>query len=250
MNFPAKRCVILDWDGTCMSREQVALIHIVDRQTLPAKAMRDVEDIWEVYGEPAINGTISPIQEEAWMVATVNLYIRYKLRLHKAYEVLNGVRLKPGFKRFLHEMKKRGIPVGICSFGIKQWIWYVLYKEGIAHLVSDIFATDLVTWDARPEADPIKRHDFTSMVTPSNKGCWSELFARKYGVPKEKMLAVGDSLGDKHLGCLKENRLCLIRHGIEIERHDLTEHFGWIMASKSFSPVMDWMLNIVKIDEE
>lgn len=250
MKIPAKYCVILDFDGTCIPREQVALIHIVDRNALPPAALQDVKTLWETWGERAIAGRINPLEEKAWMVQTIDLYIRYGMRLVDAYRALDVVRLKRGFRTFLLEMRRRGIPVGICSFGIKQFIWYVLYKEGVHHLVSDIFATDLVTWNANEDAEPIKKLDFDSMVTPSDKGCWSELFARKYGVPNERMLAVGDSLGDKRLGYLKENRLCLVKDISEVETYGLEEHFGYISPSEFFTPVLKWMRLVKHIDKE
>jgi len=250
VKIPAKRGVILDFDGTCISREQVALIYVVDRNAMPDEAREDLNTVWNIYGEKAINGLMSPLEEEAWMVQTVEMYARYRMRLIDIYRSLDSVRLKPCFKQFLREMKKRGIPVAICSYSIRQFIWYVLYKEGVHHLVDDIFATDVVTWDATETAEPISRLDFDSVVTPSNKGRWSETFARKFGVPNRKILAVGDSSGDRNLGCLKENRLCLVEDEVEIERFGLDRHFGHITASKSFSPVLDWMLNVKKIDEE
>lgn len=238
----AEHCVVLDFDGTCIPRDHVALIPIVDRGALPEEAMPDLERIWSIYGEKAVNGTISQVEARAWIVQTVDLYIRYGLRLEQAYEALKDVRLKKGFKSFLTNMHRLGVPVAINSFSIKQFIWYVLWKEGVAHLVSDIFAADVLTWNLSEGAGPIKDFDMKSIVVPHFKGCFSELFAWKYGVPDEGIIGVGDSLGDALLGVRKHNRICLIEKESEIATYGLDEHFGEILVTKSFKPAHDAVL--------
>lgn len=242
----ADNCVVLDFDGTCIPRNEIALIPIVDRNALPKEASSDLEKVWSIYGEKAVNGTISQVEARAWIVQTVDLYIRYGLKLEDAYRALEHVRLKRGFKKFLKDMHRMGVPVAINSFGIKQFIWYVLQKENIAHLVSDIFATDLITWNISKNAKPITDFDMKSMVVPHFKGCFSELFAWKYGVPDDGIIAIGDSLGDALLGVRKENRICLIEKESEIEEFDLSAHFGEILVTKSFVPAHEVVLKRIR----
>lgn len=246
MKLPAKNCAVLDFDGTCIPRAFIALIPIVDRNALPEEASEDLAKVWEIYGDKAVNGTISQVEARAWIVQTVDLYIRYGLKLEDAYRALDHVRLKPGFKKFLRDMHRLGVPVAINSFGIKQFIWYVLQKEGVGHLVSDIFATDVVTWNISKNAKPISDFDLKSMVVPHFKGCFSEIFAWKYGVPDEGIIAVGDSLGDALLGVKKVNRICLIEKESEIEKYGLDEHFGEILITKSFVPAHEAVLRRLK----
>lgn len=246
MKLPARHCVVLDFDGTCIPREVVALIPVVDRKALPETAREDLERIWATYGTRALDGSISQIEAFAWIVQTVELYARHRVTLAETYRALDGIRLKRGFKRFLADMHRRSVPVAIISFGIKQFIWYVLEKENVAHLVSDIFATDLVTWDISLDANPITELDMKSVVVPHLKGDFSKRFASRYGVPDDGIIAVGDSPGDALLGSLKENRICLIEKASELRKQNLVRNFGEILVTKSFVPAHKAVLRCIK----
>lgn len=243
MKLPAEWGVVLDFDGTCIPREHVALIPLVDKAVLPPEALSELTESRPFFEKKAVEGTISSGLARAWIIETIDLYAKEGVRLHDCYRALDGVRLKTGLKRFLADMHRRGVPVAIVSYGIKQFIWYVLAKEGALHLVSDIYAGELRTWDCGPDAAPIKDVDFETIVVPSFKGCMSERFARKYGVPLDRLLAIGDSRGDRLLGHLRKNRLALLGSEAEIARFGLRRDFGKLIVTRSFAPAHDWVLS-------
>lgn len=231
--------VALDFDGTLIFLHQ-ALVMLLDTKGLTPEGTEVMRVLREKFLPKFHSGTITPADERAWLEGSVRTYIRFGLDMRRIRETLAGVRLKPGVLECLRRLSETGVPVGIVSYGCRQFIELVLRSNRARRYVDRIYAMDLsFAGDGRLIGfNPI------TTVTPTSKGIWSRHFAREFGIPKKNLLAVGDTHGDRFLGSLKKNRLGIVI-GADSPRK-LREVMGEIRDGADFGPATEWLFERIE----
>ncbi len=237
-----KWAVVFDFDGTMIPKSYGSLYDVIDSSggVTPECHQKAVE-MRKYYLALAHTGKLTKNHQVKWLVDSLNLYVKSGLTIFKIREILSGVQLRPGMKDCLLQLHARGVPVAVISYGVFQFIEEVLLHHDLKYLIGKIYSADL-KMNGRGRIIGFSKETF---IFPFNKGVASREFAGLHGVPLENILAVGDSPnGDKELGYLKENRLCIARNQKEKQR--LLSIAGRVLVTEHFDPVTDWLLR--KID--
>lgn len=227
--------VVLDCDGTLFRREIRSLISVFDRLTLPPKAKRETDRLRQYYLPLAMEGRLTPEETLEWLRLTLEIYVRHRVTMKHVHEAMRTVRFRPGVRKCLRLLKKANIPVAIISYGVEPLIREAVALNGAADLVQEIYAAQ-VSLNRRGR---FMAHHPDSYVIPENKGLWSRRFAERYGIGHSRLLAVGDSAGDRKLGTLRRNRLGIAENAREADR--IRRYMGRVVVTDDFSPVIDWI---------
>jgi phosphoserine phosphatase len=230
--------IVFDCDGTLFPQRIGSLMKLVDDRALPEEAKHASSEIRDFYLPHALDGTLSAQQERDWLVETVRLYIECRLSKLQLRQALNDARFRPGTAKGLRELHRAGVKMAVISYGVSPLIREALDINGVSELFASVCAADMIC----DEAGRFTGYDPHTFVLPDDKGEWSRLFALAHNIPDDRMLAVGDSGGDRKLGILKRNRL-----GVT-ERKDgavkLREIMGdVVMVNRSFTPAIRWLKN-------
>lgn len=240
MNNP-NWAVVFDFDGTLISPSYGSLYDVVDSsREMTAECHKKAEEMRKHYLARAAKGRLTKRDQESWLVDSIALYIESGLTLQKIGKILSGVRLRPGVRECLLELRQRQIPVAVVSYGIYQFIDVVLKVNGARNLVQEIYSTKLVS-DGSGLVTGFSKNTF---VFPFNKGEFSRNFADRNWIRYDKILAVGDSpSGDRLLGYLKRNRLGIAENSAKKER--LLAVMGSAVVTEDFRPATEWILEKV-----
>lgn len=228
--------VILDVDGT-VTRKHEALFAIVSRG-LPQKSLEKLRQMHLQYGSGAKDGSLTKDEERTWLYDSMQVFIDAGLTVQAVKAALAGFTFRPGFRECLEWLRYKNIPTGFDSYGIRSFIKIAMEAAGISYgeLIWTIYAA---RFDIDLKSGRYVGIDPASFVLPSDKGRWSENFADWMRVPHSRILAVGDSGGDRLLGHLKENRLGLAHD--EAEAAIIAPHFGHVIVTDTFYPAFDWL---------
>lgn len=238
-----KWAVVLDFDGTLIPKSYGSLYDVIDSNGGVTPECREkAVKMRSHYLALMHAGKLSPKHQEKWLTDSLDLYIKSGLSISKMREILSRVELRPGVRDCFLQLKARGIPVAVISYGVYQFIEEVLRRHDLMHLVDKIYSAHLKI-NSRGRVVGFRKETF---IFSFNKGNCSKEFADKHGVPHENILAVGDSSGDRELGYLRAHRLG-IAESIE-EKERLLSIAGRVLVTKDFDPAADWLLH--KIDSE
>jgi phosphoglycolate phosphatase-like HAD superfamily hydrolase len=228
--------VVLDFDGTLIPIKKPVMV-AVDTQATPLSARPELDAMRELYSHRLHGGLLTPKEERSWFLRTLDIYAKHRLHMKEVRRALSDIRLKPGVKKTLLQLREINVPVAIVSYSVRQFVEIVLRNNRALHLVDKIYAAVLIidaadgrTCDYRP----------STVVLPTLKGVWSRNFAYRHDVPKGNILAVGDTYGDRFLGSRKCNRLGLVT-GADSYAH-LHQHMGKIIVNPhGFHEAGDWL---------
>ena len=226
---------VFDLDGTCISHSRRSLCDVIrlnggltKRCRLMAKGMV------EYYFSLIHDGNFTEEHGWKWLLDTIDLYIESHLTVSKMEKILQTVRLRDGVEDCLKMLRGRNIPVAIISYGFLQFIEITLKVNKVSHFVDDIYGTKFKI----NKKGLVVGFEEKTVVLPERKGIFSKLFADKYGVARENILAVGDSSGDRELGFLKENRFGITED--PRRKEELEKFMGTVAVTKTFDPVTEW----------
>ncbi len=229
--------VVFDCDGTLFPREIQSLMKLVDDHVLSAEAKQQTAKLRDFYLPLALSGTLTSEQERDWLIETIRIYANMRISENQLRDALHDARLRPGTADGLHELHASGVKLGVISCGVHPLIRVALELNGVSHLFKTIYAATM-------DMDSLGRftnYHNNSFVIPKNKGEWSRLFAQVHGISDERLLAVGDSGGDRYLGILQKNRLGVIEKPEDASK--LTEFTGGVvLVNDSFTPAINWLL--------
>jgi HAD superfamily phosphoserine phosphatase-like hydrolase len=232
----ARYVVASDFDTTFTEKAARSLFSFLeDNGGLGAWAKQKILDLRNSYLTRFFAGQLTSADEKKWFNETIAIYIGDGLKMDKVRQILKAVELRKGVDELLKLAKARNVPLAIVSAGIKDFIEIVLEARGVRHLVSEIYATKLLI--NQQNGDILGYYPDTVVVT-ADKGTYSRLFAEKYGVPPERILAIGDSAGDRNLGHLKENRVAIVEE--DEEAVQVAPYAGHVVVSQDFYPVIEW----------
>lgn len=234
-----KFVVVCDFDGTLTPKSVNSLFDVMDGMLTKEASARAVA-MRDGYLPKALSGSLTPQEGRAWLRETIGLYIESGLTKSRIKDVLRKIHLREGAAEFLKFLKIRGVPIAIISYGVVEFIRTVLVFDGVSHLVDKIYATKLIS----DEDGLVTGYEPETYVLPDNKDEYSRAFADIHSVPYENILAIGDSGGDRKLGHLKENRLCLARD--EKEGQKLELFAGTVAVSDTFFPAIEWLTSKIK----
>lgn len=234
----SKWAVVFDFDGTLIPKSYGSLYDVVDSNGgVTNDCHKKAVEMRKFYLAMSHQGKLTKKHQRKWLVDSLALYIDSRLTLSKIGKVLSGVRLRPGVKECLLELRARQIPVAIVSYGVVQFIDAVLRENGMRHLVQRIYSADLETDDSGLVTGFLEN----TFIFPFNKGAASREFADCCGVAYGNILAVGDSpSGDRQLGFLKQNRMGIA--GDEGQKERLLAVMGTAVVTESFDPATKWLL--------
>lgn len=229
--------VVLDFDGTLTSITK-PLIMLVDKKASPLAARPELDAMRERFHDKLHAGNLSTRNEREWFVRTIELYAEYRMPIDDAYAAVADVPVKKCVGAFLKRMHDIGVPVAIVSFGVAEFIDRVLeLNGGLGRYVDRVYATRLTVDQA---TGLVVGYDPDSVVVPADKGKWSRKFAAEMGIPKENLIAVGDSYGDRHLGSRKELRLGLASDASRVAH--LKDFMGHVIVSDDcFCDAAKWI---------
>ncbi len=229
--------VVFDFDGTMTPKTQPVMEMIDTHSTrLSSASAATLKEIRARYLPHALAGRLTPEQEYGWLAETIDLYIAAGMTLADAWTVLSRIRIRPGVAECLRVLDDAGVPCAIVSYSVAQFIGMILARHGMHHLVERVYSAN-VAYAA--DTGRIIGYDAASFVMPCNKGEWSRRFADKVGVPYDRLLAVGDSGGDKTLGHLQEHRFGIAKDSAQAEA--LREFMDDVAVTETFDPVTAWL---------
>lgn len=214
MSDSGKWAVVYDCDGTLISKMAGALMPIVGRHALPSEVLTRMAVIKAKYVGPYEAGTLTGFQYRQWLFEEFELYIRYSLSVADWQAALRHVRLRPGVVELMTQLHAAGVPQCVVSGAVGDFVDYVLEVNGARHLVDAVYA-------ARLRHDPrgtVIGYDEGSLVDMDNKGEWSMYFAGLHRVAPQRVVALGDSIGDRRLGHLRANRVGIAESEVEAAR--------------------------------
>ncbi len=192
--------IVTDVDGTLTAPTQGALVRIVIERHMPPETVSEMNALRERYMGPVAAGALSAKEELVWLQRTFQAYVRHGLHRRAWEEALEEVKFRDEAVEMLHWCSRHEIPVAAVSYGCADFIEFVAKRNGISF--SRVYAGRLMHADS-----VVIGYEEGSLTTPAVKGVCSRDFADKCGVPYKRIIAIGDTGGDRYLGHLKEQRL-------------------------------------------
>lgn len=227
--------VVFDFDGTLTPKEYVSIIKIVEASCLPEPLRGRTDKLRASYYKNAVPGKDPSRFESRLINSSLRAYRECGLPRTEWRAALREIRLREGVVETIRELTGRGIRVGIISFSVADFIEGVLESNGLGSGVHRVYAARL-THNNRGCVCGWQKQ---SVVYPLNKGIWSTVFARQFGIPAERLLAVGDSLGDKFLGLRQDLRLGIAKDAEDAK--SFAEYMGDVVVTEDYAPVRDWI---------
>ena len=234
--------VVFDFDGT-LTGSQVPLIPVVCESFGRVNARFDERQrrIFDHYHSLYKDRSLDAAGESRWSLDTGVAFVEEGLSRRDVDWALARVSLRPGVVEGLEELKRRRVPVAIVTFGCATFVRVALEQRSLGHLVDDVLGFELV-------ADEDGNYRDVAMARTVNtftKGHHSMAFAGRFGCPRKRVLAVGDSWGDRHLGGLRRNRLGVVEN--DAQAGQLLSFTTEVRnVSDGFAPATEWLL--AKID--
>jgi HAD superfamily phosphoserine phosphatase-like hydrolase len=229
--------VVFDFDGTLLPRKHVALAYLVAH-----RAFEDCPDVksrlfsmYARYAEKSAKGQMTGQDEMDWLIQTNDAYVEGGLTEEKIAASLVDAVVRPGVRDCLEWLAMQGVPVGIVSFGFKPLIRFCLRNNGLSHLVDSVVAQEF-----RFDSSGSCRGWIPGTgVSPHGKGARSVAFAATHGIAPARILAVGDSEGDRLIGHLKKNRLGIAETAADAAK--IAPHMSQVVITQDFAPVIGWL---------
>ncbi|MBI2099139.1 haloacid dehalogenase-like hydrolase [Candidatus Uhrbacteria bacterium] len=228
--------VVFDFDGTLTPKHYGSLITVVEKCCLPEGEAEKAERIKKLYFRKAALGPVAPSIERRLIRTALQSYAECGLRREQWQRSLNEVKLREGVADKIRELTGRGIRVGVISFSVADFIERVLELNGLGGAVHRVYAARLIH-DKRNKT--VVGWNSRTLVHPFDKGIWSMVFAKHYGIAPERLLAVGDSIGDYMLGLRQELRLGIAKD--KEEANTVAPYMGEVITTEDFSQVGDWI---------
>ncbi len=228
--------VVFDFDGTLTPKHYGSLITVVEQACLPKCEAEKAARIIDLYFRKAVLGPVPPSIERKLIRTALQNYVECGLRREQWQASLSKVKLREGAAEKIKELVGRGIRVGIISFEVADFIERVLEVNGLGGVVHRVYAARLIH-DKRNKR--VIGWDSRTLVHPFDKGIWSMVFGKLYGILPDRLLAVGDSIGDYLLGLRQELRLGIARDNQEAVA--LAPYMGEVIAAEDFFKVGDWI---------
>jgi phosphoserine phosphatase len=236
-------CVVLDFDGVCTSQNVPSLWVRVDKAILRGEYRERNDAFREKYSTLHRESRLTEEQQREWIGQSFSLYRDGAVTLAQINASLQGITLRRGVLPSLLLLKKARIPVSIVSWGSADFIEEVLRKNYVNHLVDAVYAARMTH-----DGERVTGMDPATIVIPANKGAWSMRFARKHGVPHDRILAITDSVRDYRIGCMAANRLGVA--DITEEFQHLAEHQAFgnaiLLQREHFSEATQWIFQRLK----
>lgn len=232
MRNPRNWLFASDVDGTWTARSQTALVQVVDDYALPPEANAEMVALRKQFTAPASAGCLTPEQEMEWLRKTLDAYVTYQLTRQAWQAALDRVVLREGVVETYAWCASVGLRVCAVSYGCADFIEYVAARHGLQ--IDAIYAGRLIH-----DGDLVVEYEEETLTIPAQKGERSRHFADLHGVPHERLIAVGDTGGDRHIGHLKEHRIGIAETDEAAERLRMLEIMGEIHVTDSFFPVLD-----------
>lgn len=233
MNGRNEWAVVVDVDGTLTRKTTGALCNVVDNAALHADGRQELAGLRARFKPLAIAGTLSYKDELFWLKETFRIYADYGLSRSGWERAVDGVELREGVTEAFAWMASHGIPVAAISFGCADFVERLLDRHGLK--AEAVYAGRL-----RHEGDLMVGADIASFVVPAFKGDRSKHFADVHDVPHERLIAIGDSGGDRGLGHLAENRFLIAEKPDEAE---MLRKLGVaeVCLTDTFHPALDFL---------
>jgi phosphoserine phosphatase len=225
---------VLDIDGTVTHKETGALWNVVDRAALHPDGSQELAKLRERFRPAAIAGTLTVTEELFWLRETFRIYVDYGLTRSGWEAAVDTVEIREGILEAFAWFVRHGIPVAAVSYGCADFIERLAARHGIAF--DAIYAGRL-----RHDGDLVVGADVPTFVVPAFKGERSRHFALVHGVDNDRILAVGDTGGDRKLGHLKRNRFFLAKHDEEAEMLRNLGAAHEVQVTRSFEPALDFL---------
>lgn len=216
MSAEAERwAVVYDCDGTIVPKMLgdmlSALMPLVGKLGLVAEAAEAMHAVHDKYAPLFKDGVITPMQYRAWLIEEFELYIRHSLTVADWHRALANVRLRPGTVELMRDLHAAGAPQCVISGAVADFVEYILEINGARPYIDRVYAARLLH-------DPRGRvvgYDESTIVCMENKGEWSMYFAGIHGIAPRRIVALGDSIGDRRLGHLRANRIGIAENEAE-----------------------------------
>lgn len=237
MSKPSEWGVLYDCDGTLIEKIIGALMPIVSDSALPIEAGQELADLRTTYVDLFVSGRITVEEYRNWLIEEIGLFVRHGLKADAWQKALQHVRLRRGVPELIRDLHGLGVRQAIVSGAIADFVEYVLEINGVLPLIDAVYAAELLH---DPEGVVIGHHEHT-IVHPGNKGEWSLDFARNFGLDPNRLIGLGDSVGDVALGYLAEHRIGVAETEVQAEILKTMGTMGEIIViiGNNFQPVSD-----------
>ncbi|NCN52929.1 HAD-IB family phosphatase [Candidatus Wolfebacteria bacterium] len=240
--------VVFDFDGTLISNDYVSLYNVVDQAVVgfDAEEYKDkVNKLRNKYFAIVKRRKLTVKEQTEWFNRTIELYFEFGLTKQEAKDILRTVKLRDGVKECLEMLKEENIPVAVISYGIKDFIEFVLEVNGVSHLVDKIYSAKLRTF--KYDVGIITGFYKETLILPRDKKRAAHEFAKKHKVPYKKIIGVGDSIHDDGLGDTKNNRFGIANDEDKVKL--LQRCMGTVSREETFSDVQKWLEKKLDINQ-
>lgn len=217
--------VVYDCDGTIIPKAATALMPLVGRLGLAAEAARAMQAVHAKYAPLFEAGAITSAEYRQWLIDEFELYVRHRLSAADWRRALAHVRLRPGTVELMRELHAADVPQCVISGAVADFVEYILEINGARDYVDQVYAARLVH-DPR---GTVIGYDEPSIVCMDNKGEWSMYFAGLHRVSPRRVVAVGDSIGDRRLGHLRAHRVGIAENADEASALEAMGFMGQVV---------------------
>jgi HAD superfamily phosphoserine phosphatase-like hydrolase len=243
-----QHCVVFDLDGTLTRKRPkgAPLFNIVD-DVMPEVAKKAMYAMREKYEEIEKTRGLTANDSINWFLEGLVVMSGVGFTVKEAeHAILNSssADAREGVKKCFQHLKSLSIPIAVVSFGVAPFIRAFLKRNDLTSLVDRIYGVEFIT----DHNDRIVDHHGHTIVHPENKDFWSRQFADEWGIAHDKILAVGDSTGDRRLGHHKHLRIGVAHD--EQEKAHIQPHMGHVVITDDFTPVHNWLLTHINQQEE
>lgn len=225
---------VFDVDGTLTFKDGGALTHVVDRHALHPDGHEELGRLRDRFKPLAVAGTLAYQDELFWLKETFRVYAEYGLSRSGWEAAVDTVAVRDGVLETFAWLAGHGIPVAAISYGCADFVERLAARHGIAF--DAIYAGRM-----RHRGDVMVGADIATFVVPALKGDRSRHFADLHGVPHGRILAIGDSGGDRKLGHLKRNRLLIAEKESEAEMLRGLGVAREVRVTMTFEPILDFL---------
>ena len=230
--MPSTWGFVSDVDGTWTHRQLGALVRVVDDRVLPPAANRQLIKLREQYSPLGRLGRLTREQEIDWLRRTLDLYITHRVTRSAWQAALADVGVRAGLAETYAWCAAVGMPSCAVSFGCADFIEYVAARNGVR--LDAVYASRL-QYD---EDGVVVGYDEASILIPEEKGVWSRRFADERGIAHDRLIGVGDTGGDRHIGHLQEHRLGIAESEEDAESLRGLGIMGEVHVSMTFDPIL------------
>lgn len=227
---------MLDFDETVTEPKKDTFSWIRNREGVTLAEKMALEANEQRFLKKCQAGLLTSEEALEWFESEIDIWLRYGLTEVQVYGAMSTIPFREDTLELMWTARELGMKTAVVSYGVRNFIEAALVCKGFEDVVDAVYALRLETEDGQ-----YRGYDLATIVTPETKGEASRRFADRYGIPHNRIFAIGDSLGDKLLGHLPENRLFIPGTHVAQKKLLAMAQYGHVIQTNTARPAIDWL---------